>query len=211
MSDRGALVRYDAMCRAIDQAYRVDEVKDLRDKAMALEAYAKQAKNTEAERRACEIRLRAERKAGSLLKTMAKSKERATRGGDRKSNRPQGSLKLADLGVSDKQSSKWQKLADVPDEEFEQALSGDDKPSTGAILREHAEPKVSPVDPAALWLWGRLQDFERGYLGREPTLLLETLTADMRADVLRIAPLVALWLSRLEEAHGKAADAAAAA
>ena len=35
-----ALVRYDAMCRAIEQAYRIDEVKDIRDKAMALEAYA---------------------------------------------------------------------------------------------------------------------------------------------------------------------------
>ena len=110
MSERGALVRYDAMCRAIDQAYRVDEVKDLRDKAMALEAYAKQAKNTEAERRACEIRLRAERKAGSLLKTMAKSKERP------KGRQPKVSpgTTLTNIGVSRDQSSRWQQLADVP-------------------------------------------------------------------------------------------------
>jgi hypothetical protein len=39
------LVRYEAMCRAIDAAYTVDEVKDLRDKAKAIEEYAKQAKN----------------------------------------------------------------------------------------------------------------------------------------------------------------------
>jgi hypothetical protein len=37
------------------------------DKAIALEHYSQQAKNTEAERQACEIRLRAERKAGKLL------------------------------------------------------------------------------------------------------------------------------------------------
>ena len=61
------LARYDTMCRAIDAAYEVDEVKDIRDKAKALEEYAKQARNVEAERRACEIRLRAERKAGKLL------------------------------------------------------------------------------------------------------------------------------------------------
>jgi len=35
--------------------------------AVAMEAYFKQARNIEAERRACEMRLRAERKAGQLL------------------------------------------------------------------------------------------------------------------------------------------------
>lgn len=39
-----------------------------------MEAYFRQAKNTEAERRACEIRLRAERKAGQLLAKMEKAK-----------------------------------------------------------------------------------------------------------------------------------------
>ena len=62
------LALYDRMCTAIAECHRVDEVKDLRDKAMALEIYAKQAKNTDAERRACEIRLRAERRTGELLK-----------------------------------------------------------------------------------------------------------------------------------------------
>ena len=51
----GELVRYDAMCSAIAAAYEVDEVKDIRDKAIALEVYARQARNTEAERQACEI------------------------------------------------------------------------------------------------------------------------------------------------------------
>jgi hypothetical protein len=67
------LVRYDAMCRAIDAAYEVDEVKDIRDEAVALEIYARQAHNVEAERRACEIRLRAERKAGALSTKLQRS------------------------------------------------------------------------------------------------------------------------------------------
>jgi hypothetical protein len=40
---------------------------------MALEMYARQAKNTDAERRASEIRLRAERRTGELLKDLARA------------------------------------------------------------------------------------------------------------------------------------------
>jgi hypothetical protein len=36
--------------------------------ARAIEVYARQARNTEAERQACEIRLRADRKVGLLLR-----------------------------------------------------------------------------------------------------------------------------------------------
>jgi hypothetical protein len=37
--------RYDSMCRAIDAAHEDDEVKDIRDKALAWEIYSRQAKN----------------------------------------------------------------------------------------------------------------------------------------------------------------------
>ena len=60
------LVRYDAMCRAIAEAHVIDEVKDIRDKALALEVYYRQAKNIENECRAAEIRVRAEKKAAQL-------------------------------------------------------------------------------------------------------------------------------------------------
>jgi len=83
-------------------------------------------------RQACEIRLRAERKAGELLKVMEAKGERQKRGGDRKgkSKSPAGTLK--DLGISGKQSSKWQRLASVPEKDFEAALSAIKKPSTTA-------------------------------------------------------------------------------
>ena len=63
----GELVRYDAMLYAIAECHSVDEVADLRNKARALEIYAKQAMNLDAERQAREVRLRAERRSGELL------------------------------------------------------------------------------------------------------------------------------------------------
>ena len=68
-----ALIRYDAMVLAIAECHQVDEVKDLRDKAVALKMYFKQARNTEAERKAADIRLRAERRAGELLSDLARA------------------------------------------------------------------------------------------------------------------------------------------
>jgi len=67
-----------------------------------------EAQNTDAERRACEIRLRAERKAGQLLaKTIKK-------GGDKKSKSAETTSILKPLGISKDQSSQWQKLGAMP-------------------------------------------------------------------------------------------------
>ena len=46
----------------------VDEAKDIRDKAEAMRAYAKQARNRGLEVDAAEIRIKAERRLGELIK-----------------------------------------------------------------------------------------------------------------------------------------------
>jgi hypothetical protein len=201
------LARYDEMCRAIAQAYEVDEVKDIRDKAQAIEIYSRQAKNVEAERQACEIRLRAERRCGQLLKEREKAK-----GGDHGGKpRIDGSRlapsnpvqTLADIGISKQQSSRWQRLADVPDEEFEQALKSEQKPTTSGIIAAHSPTKESAknaVSDDALWVWGRLLDFERrGLLDTEPREILSTMLEPMKADMQKLAPRVATWLEGCSE------------
>jgi hypothetical protein len=192
------LIRYDAMCRAIDSAHKVDEVKDIRDKAVALEHYARQAQNTDAERRACEIRLRAERKAGQLLAKMPKHNG----GRPSKTAAPEAAVleTLKDLGISDKQSSQWQKLGKVPQRQFDLAIGDSVKPpTTKGILRAAEPPSRKPtVGADALWLWGRLLDFERdGLLDKSPTDVMATMTAPMKDDVHRLAPKVSVWLKRI--------------
>jgi hypothetical protein len=188
------------MCRAIEAAYKVDEVKDIRDQAIALEVYARQAHNTEAERKACEIRLRAERKAGALSAKLEKSaggrpgKTRATR--DRVSTKAE---QLHAAGVTPRQAKSWEKLAAVPEKEFEMALEDQTaKPTTNGIIKANATPTRDPVSIEALWLWGRLRDFQRdGLLNKTPQEIMATMTPAMRDEVHTLAPRVAAWLKRI--------------
>jgi len=196
------LVHYDAMCRAIAEAHAVDEVKDIRDKALALEVYARQAHNTDAETKACEIRLRAERRVGQLLQEREKAKGGAQPGVGRKGSNgmpSQSGSALSDLGISHNQSSRWQKLASIPDRDFEATFTTGAKPSTAGIIAAHTPKAPIPaVDPRALWLWARLLDFERdGLLASDPAELFATMLDHMKETTNELAPQVVAWLRRL--------------
>jgi hypothetical protein len=121
------LVRYDAAKKALAAASRVDEVKRIHDKATALLAYARQAGDYELQNTAAEIRILAERKAGQLLVDMGVSGQRQAKqnGRPRKvSSTTRLPTTLPKLGITHDQSSKWQRLARlVDDDTFEEALS----------------------------------------------------------------------------------------
>lgn len=123
------LVRYEAACRAVAEAKSVDEVKHLRDQSEVMRAYARQAKNRQLEIDAAEIRLRAERRLGELLQA-AKSAGQIKAGRPENPSREEGlknpsneagfsRVTLQDAGIDYKLSSRAQKLADVPEREFE--------------------------------------------------------------------------------------------
>lgn len=205
------LVRYDSMCRAIAECHSVDEVADLHNKARALEIYAKQAQNVEAERKATEIRLRAERKAGELYGQMHRTppqaaspngragKSPATVAGD-STTRSEYREALDRTGVSERTAQRWQGLAAVPAETFEQHLRDPEtKPTTNGILR--AANGAKRMDDGSLWVWGRLRDFEReGHLNRDAAEVFAGMTETMQADVRRVLPALLDWLTDLEAA-----------
>jgi hypothetical protein len=114
------LAKYEAARHALQAAHCVDEVKDIRDKAQAMAAYARQAKDTELIEWATEIKVRAERRAGEMLRET----ERNLGGRPPKTGDTMSPVsKLRDIGVSKKQSERWQKLAAVPEDKFEQAVA----------------------------------------------------------------------------------------
>jgi len=195
------LVRYNAMCRAIAEAHRVDEAKEIHDQAVALEAYARQALNTDAEREATEIRLRAERKVGKLLRASPKATGTLKQGPNlpRSTSTTTGTLKS--LGITKDQSSRWQKIADLSDHEFDLAIgTATSKPSTNGILKATAPPERMVVSKDALWLWGRLRDFGGDeWLAKSPTDVMSTMTPEMKDDVHQLAPRFAAWLKRIGE------------
>lgn len=204
-----ALAKYDTMVHAITAAHEVDEVKSIRDQAVALEHYARQAKNVDAERKAREIRLRAERRVGQITKAMAKSK------GGRPKKKPRGAVppvsktrcaapsvskkdQLKAAGVTVDQAKQWEKLAAVPDEVFDEALISAEMPTTIGIITATAEPKDNPVADDAAWLWGKLKAFQsHGLLDKDPMAIMATMTDAMKDEVHILAPRIASWLRRI--------------
>lgn len=148
-----ALVRYEAARTALAEAHRIDEVKDIRDKAEAMAAYARQAKDTELIQHATEIKVRAERRCGELLRTnIATPAERgemgaATRWGG-KSDASTSHQTLADMGLTKDESSRYQKLADMPAEHFETAVETA-KATAGQVTTAHMLREAAKHQPAA--------------------------------------------------------------
>ncbi len=114
------MIHFENARRELELARTVDEVKQIRDKAEAMRLYCKQARlSLEMQNSCAEIKLRAERRAGEMLNEAELSK------GGRPNNLsidttgfdPVPTLKS--LGVSRDQSSKWQKLTEIPDDDFE--------------------------------------------------------------------------------------------
>ena len=148
------LVRNEQARTALAECQRVDEVKDIRDKAEAMAAYARQAKDTELIQFATEIKVRAERRCGELLRTSAERGERQSVGNPQLSNASTIAPTLAVLGITRDQSSRYQQLAAMPDEHFETAVATAKdtagEVTTAFMLREakrskpQGRPKVGP-------------------------------------------------------------------
>ncbi len=117
------LVLLDQAKRAITAATRIDEIKDIANKAEAIRLYYKKAKDgLEIQNRAAEIKLRAERRAGELIRELDLARGKRT---DLVPRRDQvnGKKTLAELGINKNESSRWQQVASLSQRVFEKHIS----------------------------------------------------------------------------------------
>jgi N6-adenosine-specific RNA methylase IME4 len=204
------LVKYDAACRALSEARSVDEVKDIRDKAIAIKSYARQCKNKDLEADAFEIRKRAERRLGEIM-------DGAGHGGDRKSSVSEKRLKqsLANQGIDTNLAHRARQAKAMPEADFETLIargreevrksaerSADSKANRQEkhqSIAAKARLSLANMGPFPLiladppWKWGHFgeQDKENeAGKGRTPDQHYPTLTYDEVKDFLVIDKLV---------------------
>jgi hypothetical protein len=137
--------------RLLAEATTIDEVKLIRDKAEALRAYAKQhSEGLEIQNAAAEVRIRAERRGGELIREMIESGVLRGPGGDRKSKGHDVLLKLSDIGIDLHESKRWQRIHSLEEKKFEdfiRSTKGLGKELTTASLLRLANGERSPPFP----------------------------------------------------------------
>jgi len=121
-------------CEELAHYACLETVKSFIDQAEAFRHYAQSAKKgLELVNKAAEVKIRAERRAGQLLA------ELHLHGGDRLSDSQHQRATLKELNISQNQSARWQRAAEVPEEEFQKMIEAAHKNhselSTAALLR----------------------------------------------------------------------------
>lgn len=131
MDANNALANISAAKKALDRARNLPAVLEIRDASVAAYAYATARNADDAAQIAMEIKLRSERKAGQFLQETDEIK----RGGNQAKSRD---VTLSSLGVSKMESSRWQRIAKIPEESFEEyVLNAKRKTQTGLLSLAH--------------------------------------------------------------------------
>ncbi len=216
------LIKYDAACKAIADAQSVDEAKDIADKSVALQAYAKQANNPEMERMAAEIRLRAKRRIGQISKKL-ETQERARTDLHPNDGTQTKTQTLKDAGISTSEAHRCEQLAQVDEDEFDtyiekcrkanKVASSDEiakrvsktvsrKQKIDAISARNAalptgsQYNVIYADPP--WQYRNVVSEDRRLENHYPTMSLEDICAMPVADIAAPDALLFLWATITE-------------
>ncbi len=145
-----SLVALDRAREALAEARTAQDFKAVRDAGHAAIKLAKSQRDvgTEVVNDAMEIVLEAERRIGTMLaETVDHQGGRPPKNGDAKSP-------LSELGISKKQSSRWQAEATVPDEQFrlwkEETREDGKQLTSGALIKlgkQHRKIWADPLEP----------------------------------------------------------------
>lgn len=142
MKSDGVIALCSKARQALSQAKTIEDFKDVRDVGEAAIRLAKSRRDVgvEALMEAQEIVRRAERQLGAMLPAVT---------GGKGHNGVSNTMLLTDLGIERMQSSRFQKIAQLPDEEFETWVSGcreaGEEMTQAAALRLASEYLADPI------------------------------------------------------------------
>lgn len=145
------IARLEAARTALAEAKTIQQSKAVADVAAAAEIYARRQKlGEEAIDFAHAVKIEALRKLGEILKETPKAQARFD--GTSKVPSRNGADTLADMGVDKKTSAMAQKLADLPEKDFEAVRDGHEAigkaiAKVDGTKREPSKPKVISADP----------------------------------------------------------------
>jgi phage N-6-adenine-methyltransferase len=136
----------------------VDEAKEIRDQAAAVKVYLRtKDAGLEAQNDAAEIVITAERRMGRILAET----ERHTGGRPAATDEPKVQpATLAEMGISRNIAARARKLADIPDDEFEERLAdarATERLTTSSVLGKKKSPGEQTMRTPR-WLFDELSD-----------------------------------------------------
>ena len=112
------LVQYEAARQAVSECVRIDEAAEIRDKAAAMAAYARQRDDKELENWVAEIKCRACVKIGRLSSQLPKAKTKGRSGTVRLPSSGKSKTKsLADANINTTSADRYEELAEAEDAE----------------------------------------------------------------------------------------------
>lgn len=212
----------DKATAALDAARSSAEVLEARDMArMAYDAAksaarilrAKQAHDTlmvevhTSQAHALAIRARAEMRLAEEYDAAQERKEIGQHGGNRQVFKPETCKATEVLPPKDLHEARKLRDAEaaspgIIQRTINEMVEQGEEPTSTALRRKIAE-KPTPqrsMDDRALWLWGRLQDFERdNVMAAGAEYLVSEMTPNMRDVVRRLTPKVIEFLSQVEK------------
>jgi hypothetical protein len=179
-----ALVRYEQACTALAECARIDEASEIRDKAAALAAYARQRDDRDLEVWVREIHLRACVRIGELSRELERAEPGGAGGGSKfpavGTSKAQA---LADAGISTSTAHRYEELAGGREEQAQAA-------GRAAMEAYFAQSRAEGAPPTMAGLRGAVRDAVQATLGPLPT---RTKRPAPPVDQPKVAPIGADW------------------
>lgn len=128
------LIRYDAACKAISACVRVDEAKAIRDEALRLQAYARQAKNKQMEADCLEVKMKATRRLHELIEAQKVLVGLSKGGRPSKTGFSKNPVSLTDAGIDKNIAHQARTLGRLTDKQFD-AVVKEARDSVNRVVR----------------------------------------------------------------------------